>query len=74
MKRLYCYLFGHKLEVWQRFTPQCRRIICMRCGGDWGFHDGVGVAVPWDNDLEDFHSHDGRVPIYPLPAGFKKSK
>jgi hypothetical protein len=56
MKRLYCWLFGHRYEVWQHFHAGSRRVICNHCGGDFGMHDETRSFVRWDSQLEDMYT------------------
>ena len=51
MKRIACWLLGHRLHIWQRFGPHSRSIYCERCQCDWGMNDTVQTVIPWDDDL-----------------------
>lgn len=61
LKRLHCWLTNHRLEVWQVFTPWSRRVICTRCGGDWGMNDEVRSFIPWNGELEDVYRVMGKT-------------
>lgn len=52
LKRLACWVFGHRYWVVQHFTPETRRVACHRCKGSWGMNDRVQAIIPWDADLE----------------------
>mgnify|MGYP000928691747 CR=1 FL=1 len=66
MKRLTCWLFGHQFEVWQHFSRSTRRVICHRCGGSWGMHDGMQAFVPWDAEIEEIYTLMGHR-VRPMP-------
>jgi hypothetical protein len=55
VKRLRCWLFGHRMYVWQNFTKADRRVVCDLCGGDWAMNDTYEAFVPWDEDCEKMH-------------------
>lgn len=79
MRKIVCLaLRRHQLRVVQEFTPQCRRIKCERCGGDWGMNDaddllGIKAAlVEWDPNFEQFFRDRGfeiLEPVVPAEAG-----
>ena len=56
LKRIICKFTGHRYRIRQVFSTTQRRVVCGRCGGDWGMHDGVKAFVPWDADLADLYS------------------
>ena len=53
LAKLWCWLVGHRYEVWQRFSHYSRRVICDHCGGDWGMNDDVRAIIPWSDELAD---------------------
>lgn len=55
MRRLPCWIFGHRYEVWQHFSRASRRVVCDNCSGDWGMHDGERAFVPWDGQIEEMY-------------------
>ena len=65
--RLLCAIFGHKYEVWQVFSPEARRVVCLRCRDSWGMHDGVRALVPWDGIFAALYEsrNDPIRPFYP---------
>lgn len=68
MLKMVCQAIGHRLRVVQEFSPITRRVKCVRCGGDWGMHDGVRALVDWGPDLEQLHRDHGCEILEPLPA------
>lgn len=52
LAKIHCAMFGHAYHVHQRFSSHARRVICLRCGGDWGMNDQVRALIPWDSELE----------------------
>ena len=59
MKRLFCFLLDHRYYVWQHFSRISRRVICLRCGGDWGMNDEVRAIIPWDGQLAQLYEMQG---------------
>jgi len=59
LHKLWCFVFGHRYEVLQHFGRNSRRVICHRCGGDWGMCDSVQSFVPWDGDLAEHYEWRG---------------
>lgn len=58
--RVLCWMRGHKYRVVQEFSPECRRVKCDRCGGDWGMNDDAKALIDWDRDLENMERSFGR--------------
>lgn len=65
IRKLTCFVRGHDARVHQQITPWSRRIVCDRCGGDWGRNDDVRITLPWSDELEQFYTDRGYV-IKPL--------
>lgn len=57
--RLWCFLVGHRYEVWQELTGHSRRVICDHCHGDWGMNDDVRSFIPWSGDMEEMYKTIG---------------
>lgn len=55
LRKLECWIFGHRYEVWQELTRWSRRVICTHCGSDWGMNDDVQSLIPWGDELEDLY-------------------
>jgi hypothetical protein len=68
MHKLVCLALRHRFRVVQEFSPQCRRIKCERCGGEWAMHDDLHIMVDWDPDFEQIYRERGFVIFEPLPA------
>ena len=61
-RKLWCFLIGHQMYVWQEFHPWSRRVVCDHCGGDWGMNDCVRVMIPWSKELERLYEfHDFKI-------------
>ena len=60
VRRALCWVRGHKYRVVQEFSPECRRVKCDRCGGDWGMNDDAKALIDWDRDLENMERSFGR--------------
>ena len=65
MKRLVCFVLGHKYHVIQRFSKTSRRVECLRCKADWGMNDSVRVIIPWSGELEEMYELLGHKLIRP---------
>lgn len=61
MRKVYCWLFGHRYEVWQHFSCTSRRVVCNRCGGDWGMNDHVRAFIPWSGELAELYEMQGKT-------------
>ena len=57
--KLLCLVFGHQYQVWQHFSRISRRVVCNRCGGDWGMHDEVRAFVPWSGEMTEMYERFG---------------
>jgi hypothetical protein len=68
MNRLFCAIFSHDYEVWQKFSPRSRRLICRRCCGDWGMNDDARAIIPWSTELQGMYESFG----YPVHNPWSK--
>ena len=68
MMRFYCWIFGHRYEVWQHFSRTSRRVVCSRCHGDWAMNDEVRAFVPWSGEFAQMYELFG-CRIRERPAG-----
>lgn len=70
IKLVFCWIFGHDYQVWQHFNHTSRRVVCERCGGDWGMNDSVRAFVPWSGELAEIYEMQGKKirPRRPLQA------
>lgn len=64
-KRIFCFLFGHRYHVLQKFNFGARRVICLHCNGDWGMHDETKSFIRWDDELEQMYKSFGHRIIKP---------
>lgn len=55
LAKLWCWIVGHRYEVWQHFSGYSRRVICTHCGGDWGMNDDCCAFVPWSEEFADMY-------------------
>lgn len=67
LRKLYCFVFGHDMYVWQELKPWSRRVCCDHCGGDWGMNDNVQAMIKWDDDLQSLYEWQG-IKIRPRTA------
>ena len=56
MKKLLCFIFGHRYFVIKEFSHTVRKVGCSRCGEKWGMNDEVKAFITWDDELEELHS------------------
>ena len=61
MKRIICWVFGHKYHVVQVFSHESRRVCCLCCDGDWAMNDRVRVLVPWSDEFDRFYRENGHL-------------
>lgn len=56
MKRLLCFLLGHRYAVVKEFGHGQRMVACKRCRNRWAMHDGVKSFLPWDDEFTQLYS------------------
>lgn len=52
MKRILCWIFGHRYALVKKLTPYSRKVGCVRCRCAWGMNDDARALIPWDSELE----------------------
>lgn len=55
IKKIVCWLLGHKYRIDRVFKPTVRRVKCERCQRLWGMHDEAKCLIPWDGELAECH-------------------
>jgi hypothetical protein len=70
---LWCFLFGHRYEVWQNFSRTSRRVVCGHCHGDWAMNDEVRAFVPWSGEFAAMYELFGHR-IRERPAGRRSAE
>lgn len=65
LRRLFCFIFGHRFHVLQKFSITSRRVICLHCDGDWGMNDNARAFIPWSSELEEMYIMFGHRIIKP---------
>ena len=55
MKKIICYLFGHKYSFIRRINYDICEVFCERCYKEFGIHQGYGTILPLDDDLKFVH-------------------
>ena len=55
MKRIICFIFGHKFRLLRRISPTTRELKCKRCKKEFGMNDDVKVILPMDYELRELH-------------------
>lgn len=68
LAKLLCFIFGHRYQVAQEFSPWSRRVVCAECRGDWGMNDQVPAFIDWSEDLADLYRGQGHVVFNPWPV------
>jgi hypothetical protein len=58
MNKVLCWFLGHRWFVIKRFSADCRKVGCRRCGAVWGMNDRVEALVEWDWELEAMHERN----------------
>lgn len=59
MRKILCYVFGHKYYLIKKLSRTTRKVGCKRCGKVWGMNDDVQALVDWDDELEEFYKEFG---------------
>lgn len=52
MRKLLCFLFGHKYYYVKRLSYTSRKISCGRCNKMFVMNDDARAILPWDDDFE----------------------
>lgn len=61
MKKILCFLLGHKYFLIRELTEQSRQIGCWRCKCKFGMNDDVRAVIPWDSELENMYKTIGVI-------------
>ena len=59
MKRLLCYVLGHRYVLERRLGFGARKVGCTRCRKHWAMHDSTRSLLDWDQDFENLYAPDG---------------
>jgi hypothetical protein len=59
LKRMTCWLIGHRYQVRQVFTPETRHVFCLHCAGSWAMNDRIRVITPWNEEFAQFYRERG---------------
>jgi len=62
MKKLKCWLFGHKYKVVIKYDDNVQKLTCTRCYRMFGINHQVRAILDWDIELENTMKL-----IYPTP-------
>ena len=52
INKILCYFLKHKYVSVHRYSENCEKIKCARCGADFGIHHELKILVDWDRDME----------------------
>lgn len=55
MKKILCWIFGHRYYITKRWSNVARRLSCHWCHGDWAMHDPTKSLVPMDGDIAELY-------------------
>lgn len=55
MKKLFCFLFGHKYRLVKKITKSIYELDCKRCGCEFGMNTSVQALLPLDAELKSLH-------------------
>ncbi len=64
IKKVYCYLIGHKYRVTQVFDSENRRVSCCRCKQCFAMNDSVRSILPWDAEFHNMYKSHGHKMTY----------
>ena len=59
IKKIICFIFGHKYRVAQKFNTYSRRVTCARCKDKFAMNDDVRSLLPWDCEFEGMYEDHG---------------
>lgn len=55
MKKLLCFIFGHKYKLKRRITRDISELVCARCKEEFGLNKTVKTVLPLDDELKEIH-------------------
>lgn len=55
IKKIRCFVFGHKYILKREITPKIRELKCKRCLKEFGMSDEAKVVIPLDPEIEFIH-------------------
>lgn len=56
MKKIICYLFGHKYTLLRKISATTRELKCSRCKKEFGMNDAAKAVIPLDFELKELHN------------------
>lgn len=56
MKKIICFIFGHKYRLLRVITKSTREVKCKRCKMEFGMNDTTQSLFPMDENLRIAHS------------------
>ena len=65
LRKLRCWLLGHRYYVIQEFSKTDRRLGCRNCKKTWGMNDNQCCLLDWDSELEEMYEDMGYEIINP---------
>lgn len=57
MRKIICYVFGHKYKVLRRITNTIRELKCERCRKEFAMNDDVRCVLPLSIDLKEANDY-----------------
>ena len=57
LRRISCWLFGHRLWEAQILSEKASRVCCSCCGDEWAVHVDFGW-FRWSSDFERFYNRE----------------
>ena len=58
MKKIICFLLGHRYFVIKQFSDGSRKVGCKRCKMVWGMNDRMKAFLKWDWEFEKFYAEN----------------
>lgn len=56
MRRLLCFVFGHKCRMLRRITSAVRELYCKRCKSQFAMNDHVQALLPLTGEFVELHN------------------
>lgn len=57
MKKLLCFLFGHKYQLEKYFNSNNQKLNCKRCNEKFGINHPTKSLLKWDSELQSLYKN-----------------
>jgi len=56
LKKLWCFIKGHRGVPVKRLSLQAAKVLCERCGGVFAYNHAEGILIPWTEEVKRFYA------------------